>query len=386
VVIAAVVLAVVGGVVYLVLPRHQHPASAAHPVASSVSAIPGSISVPGNLVAPGAPVQPDGIVIPTLPLADSLRLPVAGTRPAWFWPATGRTQPIGRLPADSAGYQFTRVDGGWAVQANAAGKIACGDCGGIAMPVWFLADGARSATRVGLANLVAPAARTGAVWLTSYPPGADTTDSGAGQAREVGPNGALLGPPVRLPAGYVIEQGTVRGLLLAPTDPLPGTQSDRLWNPAAPQVDRTFCQVIAANATEVASASRCAPTSRVQVLDLSTGRGTVLQLPAGDFPSGGAFSPGGAFLALQLSSAADGALAMQLGVASIDSGQVTRVPGTWVSSDALADFGWPDNGNSLVAEFIFESTTQLTSWHPGATELSLNVVKPGPIRTSLVVG
>jgi hypothetical protein len=223
------------------------------------------------------------------------------------------------------------------------------------------------------------------LWLTSYPAGANA-ETAVGTAREVGPTGALLHPPVRLPAGYVIEQGTDRGLLLAPTNPVPGTGAARLWNPGSPQASRTFDDVLAANSTEIVSTSRCAPTCRVQVLNLATGKDTVVRLPAGDSPTNGSFSPNGRFLALQLTSAADGALATQLDVASVGSGQLTRVPGTWVSSDALAGFGWPDNGDSLIAEFNFESTMQLTSWHPGASELSLAVIKPGPTQASLIIG
>ena len=37
------------------------------------------------------------------------------------------------LPSDSAGYQFDRVDGGWAVQANSAAKIGC-EFAGSAVP------------------------------------------------------------------------------------------------------------------------------------------------------------------------------------------------------------------------------------------------------------
>jgi len=250
--------------------------------------------------------------------------------------------------------------------------------------VWFLADGARSATRIGSASLIAPAASTGALWLTSYPLGLNTVTT-AGTAREVGPAGALLRSPVTLPAGYVIEQGTDRGLLLAPTDPLQGTGVNRLWDPASPQASRTFGQVIAANATEIASASRCAPTCSVQLLNLATGKVTVVRLPAGSSPSGAAFSPSGNFLALQLSSADDDALAIQLGVASVAGGRLALVPGTWVSGDALAGFGWPDGSNNLVAEFSFETTMQLTSWHPGGG-LSLAVIKPGPTQASLIVG
>jgi hypothetical protein len=387
-VIAALVLAVVGGVVYLVLPRHQHAASATPPATAPAGAIPSPISVSGNLVIPGVPVERDGIVIRTLPWGDSLRLPVAGTKPAWFWPATGRSEQIGDLPADSAGYQFSRVDGGWAVQADSAAKIACDGCAGFAMPVWFLADGARSATRVGMANLVAPAASADALWLTSYPLGANSVTA-AGTAREVGRTGALLRRPVLLPAGYVIEQGTDRGLLLAPTNPASGTGVDRLWNPASQQASRTFGQVIAANESEIASAPRCAPTCSVQVLDLATGRSTVVRLPAGSAATNGAFSPSGGYLALQVTSentGDDGALAMRLEVASVASGRLTVVPGTFASSDALAGFGWPDDSNSLVAEFNFESTTQLASWHPGASELALAVIKPGNTQASLIVG
>jgi hypothetical protein len=387
-VIGALVLALIAGTVYLVLPHHQHAATATPPVTPSVSAVPSQIEVSGNLAIPGFPVQPDGIVIRTLHWSDGLRVPVAGTQPAWFWPATGRSEQIGGLPADSAGYQFNRVDGGWAVQADSAAKIACDGCAGFAMPVWFLADGARSATRVGMANLVAPAASAGALWLTSYPVGANSVTA-AGTAREVGPAGALLRPPARLPARYVIEQGTNRGLLLAPTSQTSGAGLDRLWNPASQQTIRTDGQVIAANATEIASASLCAPTCGVQVLDLATGRKTTIRLPTGSSATNGAFSPSGGYLALQVTSentGDDGARALRLEVASVASGRLTVVPGTFVSSDALAGFGWPAASDSLVAEFNFESTTQVTSWHPGASELALADIKPGNTQAWLIVG
>ena len=82
-----------------------------------LSAAPGSV----GLIVPGPPSRPDGIDGPTLPWAGSLRLPVTGPQPTWFSPATGRSEPIGGLPADSSGYQFTRVGGGWAVQAGPGG-------------------------------------------------------------------------------------------------------------------------------------------------------------------------------------------------------------------------------------------------------------------------
>ena len=375
-VIGVLLLVVAGGVTYLALPRHPHSPSAT------------ASSAPPGLAAPALPAEPNGIGGPTLPWAGGLRLPSAGAQPAWFSPATGHTEPIGGLPADSSGYQFIRLGGGWAVQANSAGKTEHDDYAVPPLPVWFLADGARSVTRVGTANQVAPAATAGALWLTSYPLGADP-GTAAGTAREVSLAGAPLGAPVRLPPGYVIDQATDQGLLLAPVSQQGGTTTDKLWDAAAPQHSRTFAGVIAATATEIAWTPACASLCRVQVLDLATGRQAAVELPKGSSAAGGAFSPSGGFLALQLSldsTGDDGALAMQLEVASVTTGRLTAVPGTFVSSDALVGFGWPADSDSLVAEFIFTTKAQLASWNPGASRLAVTVIPPGPDQAALVVG
>jgi hypothetical protein len=368
-VIGAPILVAVASFVYLSLGHRPHFPAATPPTTVSTSAA----------------AEPDGIGGPALPWAGSLRLPVAGTQPAWFSPATGRSAPIGGLPADSAGYHFTRAGGGWVVQASSAGVTGCGDCTVPSLPVWFLADGARSATRVGRANQVTPAATADAVWLTSYPPAADP-DTAARTAREVSLAGVPLGPPVRLPTGYVIYQATDRGLLLAPVSQPPETPAYKLWNPADPQASRTFDGVIAASPAEIAWTPPCAATCRVQLLDLATGRRAVVQLPRGSFAAGAAFSPGGGFLAIQVRSGEGGVLSTRLEVASSASGRLTAVPGTSVGGDALVDFGWPTSGDSLVAEFIFPAKVQLASWHPGATRLAVAVIGPEQDQASLVVG
>src|SRR5262249_34118291 len=150
--------------------------------------------------------EPDGIAGQALPWDRDLRLLVTGARPAWFSPATGRTEAIGGLPANQSGYQFIRVVGGWAVQAAHDPPAGCGSCAGQPTPVWFLADDARSATMLGTASLVAPAAFAGTVWLTSYSPGVNMATA-SGTAREAGTVGAHT-LPVRLPPGYAIGQGT----------------------------------------------------------------------------------------------------------------------------------------------------------------------------------
>jgi hypothetical protein len=372
-VIGALTLAAVVGVVYASLPRHPHPPAA--------TAAPAAVGV----AVPGSSAEPDGIGGPTAAWAGRLRLPVAGPHPAWFSPATGRTEPIAGLPVDSAGFQFIRIGGGWAVQASPAGRTECGDCAVPPLPVWFLADGARSPTRVGTANQVTPAVAADAVWLTSYPTTADA-DTAVRTAREVGAAGRPLGAPVRLPPGYAIYQATSRGLLLAPIIQHSAGTADKLWNPADPQASRTFDDVVAAGPAEIAWTPPCAATCQVQVLDLTSGRRTVVGLPAGSSAAGGAFSPSGGLLALLVSSGGDGGPAARLEVASVTSGRLTALPGTAVGSDALVDFGWPTSADSLVAEFIFATKVQVASWHPGATRLAVSTIRPGQDLTALVVG
>jgi len=380
--------------------QHHRSAAAQRP-RDAATAKQAALSVPG-FAAPGGRAQPDGVIGQAMLRDRSLRLPVAGERPSWFWPATGRMEPIGRLPRERSGYLFVRVGGGWAVQPGtaaqpgsaqpgsaqpgSAGSAGCGGCAGPPLPVYFLADHAQSATRIGTANLVAPAATTRALWLTSYPP--DTQMSlAAGSAQEVSIAGRALRPPVRLPAGYLIDRATDGGLLLSPVIQRPGMSAHLLWDPAAARASRTFSGVIAANASEIAWTQRCARRCPVRMLDLATGRDSVAWLPAGSSAVNGAFSPGGSFLALQVSfgSGGDGGgLAMRLEVAAVASGHLTVVPGTWVSSDALVGFGWPGDGDSLVAELSFTTKVQVASWRPGAARLAVAVIRPS--SAPLVVG
>jgi len=381
-VIAVVVAVAVGGIVYLTQSHGRPAASAARPT-------PAITPTPVPVVSPEfvrLPVGPNGIIGQTTAWEDGVRLPVSGPQPAWFWPASGRSVTIGGLPADSAGYQFTRVGGGWAVQANGS-FCGGGDCATPPSPVWFLGNGAASAVPVGAADLVAPAAGTDGLWLTSYFPTANNATGTTGQAREVSPAGAQLAPPVTLPRGAIIDQATDRGLLLISASRQSGDSVYTLWNPSSGKVGRTFNDVVAASATDVAWTSGCAPTScRVQVLDLATGRQTAVALPSGSSAAGASFSPSGRLLALQLSYGLDGALAMRLDVATVATGQLTEVPRTSVSSDALFAFGWPTSSDSLVAEFTFMPTIQLTSWHLGASRLAVSVLKPGHTQASLIVG
>ena len=295
--------------------------------------------------------------------------------------------PIGGLPRQPSGYRFTRAAGGWAVQARPAAQVGCGLCAGPPRAVYFLADHAQAVTQVGLADAVAPGT-AGALWLTSYPPDAEPRTA-AGMAREVSITGRPLGPALRLPAGYLIEQGTVHGLLLAPVAQDSGTMPDTLWDPAPAQPSRSFAGVIAASATQIAWAPPCPGRCDVQVLNLATGRRVSVELPEASSAASAAFSPDGSFLAVQVNvsdDSDDSGLAVRLDLVSIASGRLTAVPQTWVSSNALIGFGWPASSQSLVAELSFTTKVQLASWHPGASRLAITTLGPHRRPASLVIG
>jgi len=382
-VVVAAVLVLAAVVIAQHLPRSRpapvRPARAAATVAAPLAA--------SGAAEPAAAAVPNGITGPTVSWPGSLRLPATGPRPAWFWPGTGQLAPIGGLPAQRSGYEFIRTAGGWAVQPNTGTQASCGLCAGPPRAVYFLADRAQSARRVGLADAVAPAA-AGALWLTSYPPDADPRTA-AGTAQEVSTVGAPLGPPLRLPPGYLIEQATARGLLLEPAGPQPGTFTDELWDPAAPLASRTFDALIAASTTQIAWTPPCAPRCSVAVLNLSTGRQVTAELPAGRSAASAAFSPDGSFLAVEVTfsnEADDGGQAVQLELVSTVSGRPMVVPGTWLSSDALIGFGWPGTSDNLVAELSFTTKVQLMSWRPGAARLAIAPIGPRPGPASLVIG
>ena len=380
---AAAVLVVAAVLIVQHLPRSRHePTRSAGPTATATTPVAAS----GAAVPAPGPAVPDGIPGQALAWPSGLRLPAAGQRPAWFWPATGQLVPIGGLPPQRSDYQFVRAAGGWAVQAGPDVQAGCRSCAGPQRGVYFLADGAQSATRVGLADAVAPG-EAGTLWLNSYPPDADP-GTAAGTAREVSIAGRPLGPQLRLPAGYLIEQATDRGLLLAPAAPRPGTTAYRLWNPAAPRAGRTFEAVIAASTTQIAWAP-CTAQCRVLVLNLVTGRQVTAELPGGRSVANAAFSPDSSFLAFEVSfsnDADDGEQAVQLELVSTASGHLTAAPGTWLSSDALMSFGWPASSDSLVAELGFTTKVQLASGRPGASRLAIAVLRPQRNPASLVIG
>ena len=362
----AAVAALAGVVVARTGPHRATPTSAIRSPAAGPSH--------GDLRMP--PRRPARMAGQPLPRAAGLRLMLGGHEPAWLWVATGKTEPIRGLPRVDNGYQLIRVATGWAALPF-PGDVSCDNCAPRPMPAYYIADGSRDASRLGAADFVAPAAATDAVWLVSYRAGA-VMPATRGTAQEFSVSGAALGPRRRLPRGYVIDQGTATGLLLAPAVAGNGAVRYQLWAPGARRVTRSFQNVIAASAGEIAWMPVCTARCSVHVLNLGGGRDRVIPLPGRSQAYTGAFSPDGRRLALQVTArlGADGrAAATRLVVTAVAGGRLTAVPGTTIGTGIGVDFGWQAGSGRLVADVGLQDAWQVAVWRPGDARLYVAVTQ-----------
>jgi hypothetical protein len=369
------IAAVAVGLIILRLPNQR--AATARPAKTATAANPASSVSPGPVPAASGmpPGRPARMVGGPLPRGTTLWLPLGGDRPAWLSVPTERTEPIGGLPASS--YQLIRIAGGWAALPFPVVNASCANCAPGLLPVYYFADGSRAASRAGAADFVAPAVTGGVLWLVSYRPGADMSVA-AGTAREVSGTGSALGPGLRLPAGYVIDQATRAGLLLVPELTGSGAIRYELWDPGTRRVTRSFENVIAASPAEIAWMPGCTAGCRVHVLDLPGGRAEEFSLPGRRQAYQGAFSPDGRLLALLVTgrTAAGGrAAATRLVVAVVASGRLMAVPGTTVGSGAGVSFGWQAGSGRLVADVSLQDGWQIAVWRPGEARLSVAIAR-----------
>ena len=373
-------VAVLAGVVVARTGHHQAtPTSAVTSPAATGGQPPYGLPMP--------PRNPARMVGRPLPRGAGLRLALGGRMPAWLSVSTGRTEPIRGLPRRDNGYQLIRVAGGWAALPFPGYGTSCPNCAPRPMPVYYVADGSRKASRLGAADFVAPAATTGTVWLVSYRAGAFVPAT-AGTAQEVSVSGAALGPRHRLPTGYVIDQGTAAGLLLVPERARAGVDRYPLWTPGTRQVSRSFPNVIAASPGEIAWMPACTARCTVHMLNLGGGPGRVVPLPGRSQAYQGAFSPDGRLLAL-LVTARTGvggrAVANRLAVAAVASGRLTAVPGTTIGSGIGVDFGWQPSSGRLVADVGLQQAWQVAAWRPGDARLYVAITQ-APADSWPVVG
>ncbi len=320
---------------------------------------------------PKEPTRFAGVVM----TSSSGRLLLTGPQPGWLQVATGRFRPIAGLPEWRLGYEFTRVAGGWAVQRYSPAQATCQVCDA-PPPVYFIADGQTRATVVGAAYAAAAAATPGELWLTSYLPEANIGTT-SGTAQEVTLTGQAVGPPSQLPAGYVIDRAVRGGLLLTPYVQRPGLVTDELWDPATRRVVFEFPNVIAASSAQIAW-NPCLGKCPLKVLRLSTKARLTIPLTVGTWADVGTFSSDGRLLAVQVASAVQSngyAAATRLQVIELASGKVTVLPGATIGSQIAVSFGWQAGADLLKAALVRPSgLVQVASWQPGDKHLAVQVL------------
>jgi hypothetical protein len=296
------------------------------------------------------------------PAGTNLRL-LIDQGPALFSTATGRAEAIRGLPE---GFNFfTRVQGGWTAQEFHGGLKCPPLCN---EPLYFLADGSVTATRIGSGNSAKASGHIGSVWLEAYPPAILSGHTGPDTAQLVTTAGRLVGPQYRLPAGYGIDRGVGSYLLLQPATPPPPPYVYELWNPRTGKVIRRLDNVAAAASEEIAWSPGCRGC-HLQILDIATDKTVTTPIPGGQ-PSGlgGTFTDDGRLLAVTLSSGA-------IDVFDTQRHTLTVIPGTIVANDIPGSQGWLAGSHRfLVVVGPPDSSSDLTQvayWQPGDTRLKV---------------
>jgi DNA-directed RNA polymerase specialized sigma24 family protein len=307
-----------------------------------------------------------------------VRLLLAGPQPAWFAAAPRTTRVIANLPRTAGGYSLARVAGGWTASAYSAGPGCPPACAGPVVPVYFIADGAAVATRVGTGYAVGPAAGRGMVWLMRYRRISEVPGTSSATARQVSITGQPAGPPLGLPVGYVIQRGVGSDLLLVPVSQGPESVYE-LWDPATRRVVRTFGNVTASSPSQIAWTQTC-ENCAVHVLDLTTGTTATIQVPRGSWAYDGSFSGDGRLLAVHLSAGVTAGQASRARIAVIDlrGRRVLAVPGSTVGVDipAVLGIGWQVGGHRLIVTLSGAGQfVQVAYWQPGAAHLRVATIR-----------
>jgi hypothetical protein len=367
-------------------PGKQPTASATTPSSPEPTAT--SPSSPAPSVTSSRPRTEPGLLrgLP-MPPAEDLRVFLTGRAPAWYSLATGQATPIAGLPPSRFPYALLRVAGGWAAEPSPNGHACLPDCPDPRLPVFYIADGSVQARRIGVTKERSPGNERGVLWLATYPPGTTDVSMTSATAQQVTSSGKRVGSPVRLPAGYLIQQEVGSYLLLSPVLQGPGPVIYKLWNPATQQVIQTFQDVIAAGAHQIAWAS-CGHCG-VRVYDLNTGLSFTIGLQAGSRAYDGSFSADGRLLAVHLSGGItrDGrATLARIGVIDTARRHLRVLSGSTVGVDLPESltFGW--QGHELIAAVTgARQLAQIASWRPGAARMFVRRLSLPPGMT-LVVG
>jgi len=281
---------------------------------------------------------------------------------AWYSTGSQRTKTVAGLPNEP--YDFSRVPGGWSAGLLLAGWTCPPHCWN---GQYFIADGSTRAMKIGVGLRVSAADHPGAVWLLSY---ARTITDMAGASAYVqlfSTTGSALGPRYRLPAGYQLDRGVGRYLLLNPINSSPYVSV--LWDPRSNRVVGRFADVIAAGPGQIAWSPDCRGC-RVRLLNVLTGTSVTTPI-AGGQPNGltGSFTDDGALLAVRM-------IDQQLAVYDTSSAELTVIPGTALNNNYWQDFSWLNGSHTLVVAAgpgrgDATGPDQIAYWQPGDSRLRI---------------
>ena len=284
---------------------------------------------------------------------------------AWYSTGSRRTKTIAGLPNEP--YDFFRVPGGWLATMFMGGERCPPHC---SRTMYFIADGSTRATRIGAALVASAAGHPGAVWLMSYPPTITDMATASAYVQLFSTTGSALGPRYRLPAGYRLDRGVGRYLLLNRVKPpvKPPYVSAR-WDPRSNRAVGRFADVIDAGPGQIAWSPDCRGC-RVRLLNVLTGTSVTTPI-AGGQPGEltGSFTDDGTLLAVQLT---DG----QLSVYDTSSGELTVIPGTALNNNYWQDFSWLNGSHTLVVAAGpgrggATGPDQIAYWQPGDSQLRI---------------
>jgi hypothetical protein len=295
---------------------------------------------------------------------------------AWFSLDTGGLTPLD-LPPNAQLYRLQAFPGG--VLLRPGTTPPCDGCPGPPAPVYYAAAGSPAVTRVGFANWdAAVTADHAAAWLSDYRPAIDpyTGRSQTFTAQKVDLSGHPLGPPVRLPAGYLpaggwLAQPASMLLLRAWRNPNRTGDDYTLWDPRSRTTTATYRSVIAVSAHQIAwTTSSCTEAScPLHLTDPITGTTRTQPLPPGRIPTLGCYSPDGHELALLLAAPADTS-ASTVDVALLDEAKhrLTAIPGT--DLDIIPTLNWSADGRWLLITSLGDSQLGLVNPHTRRVQVS----------------
>jgi hypothetical protein len=306
----------------------------------------------------------------------------------WYFTASRRMEGIAGLSSVPEGPTTSRVPGGWLVSGTRI-RSFCPTyfCAGPPYPYYFVADGSVRATYLGSGLAVRggmPASRPGEVWLISHAHSSDDIATTSAAAQLVSTSGQPLSRQYELPAGYLVQRGVGRYLLLEqwpninPSKP-PASYPPPvylLWNPSTGRIVRRLHDVLAAGPDQVVVTPKC-PSCRMQILDVATG--TTVTAPMTSAQAAGI---------QQWVMSDDGSLVAALpqrgyvDVISTADGALTRIPGTYLNFNSWQTIQWQGGHELLIfagpgrgADSNPPTWVQVGYWRPGMTSLRLTTAR-----------